>query len=184
MWTNLRGNHTWVEIWDGDWHFTGACEPDPNGLDRGWFKGDAAKARPDVPRHAIYASSFKKTGLAFPLPWRRGIDWVGAVNVTSRYTGQAAPAPDGRVRILVRVLDHGGGKRVAAKVTVTDPADSSVRFEGTSRDESADLNNLLSFRLEAGRSYSLRAEIGGRQLSRDLRTTAEPEQTVTLTLGE
>jgi Transglutaminase-like superfamily len=44
MWTNLRGNHTWVEVWDGDWHFTGAAEPDPNGLDRGWFKGDAAKA--------------------------------------------------------------------------------------------------------------------------------------------
>jgi len=26
MWTNERGNHTWVEIWDGDWHFAGADE--------------------------------------------------------------------------------------------------------------------------------------------------------------
>jgi hypothetical protein len=24
MWTNKHGNHTWVEVWDGSWHFTGA----------------------------------------------------------------------------------------------------------------------------------------------------------------
>jgi len=29
MWANRSGNHTWVEIWDGAWHFTGAAEPDP-----------------------------------------------------------------------------------------------------------------------------------------------------------
>ena len=37
MWTNGRGNHTWIEIWDGDWHFTGADEYDAKGLNRGWF---------------------------------------------------------------------------------------------------------------------------------------------------
>ena len=25
MWYNDSGNHSWVEIWDGEWHFTGAC---------------------------------------------------------------------------------------------------------------------------------------------------------------
>ena len=59
-WSNKRGNHTWLEIWDGDWHFTGACEADPKGLDRGWFIGDAAQAQKDVPEHAIYAVSFAK----------------------------------------------------------------------------------------------------------------------------
>jgi hypothetical protein len=29
LWSNNSGNHTWVEIWDGDWHFTGAAEQDP-----------------------------------------------------------------------------------------------------------------------------------------------------------
>ena len=24
LWTNNRGNHTWSEIWDGGWHFTGS----------------------------------------------------------------------------------------------------------------------------------------------------------------
>src|SRR2546421_6470470 len=59
MWVNMRGNHTWAEIWDGDWHWTGAAEADPNGLDRGWFGHDASQARKDVPEHAIYATSFK-----------------------------------------------------------------------------------------------------------------------------
>ncbi len=48
-WPNKGGNHTWVEIWDGDWHFVGAAEPDPAGLDRGWFIADAARARKDAP---------------------------------------------------------------------------------------------------------------------------------------
>src|SRR2546430_17325083 len=61
LWANKPGNHTWVEIWDGDWHFTGACEADPKGLDRGWFTGNASQAKKDDPRHAIYAASFKKS---------------------------------------------------------------------------------------------------------------------------
>jgi transglutaminase-like putative cysteine protease len=24
-WSDKRGNHTWVEVWDKTWHFTGAC---------------------------------------------------------------------------------------------------------------------------------------------------------------
>ncbi len=153
MWTNMRGNHTWVEVWDNGWHFTGAAEPDKNGLDRGWFAGDASKAKEkgDVPMHGIYASSFKKTGLSFPLVWAPHLDWVSAVNVTDRYTARAKPAVDNRVRLLVRVIEH--GKRVAAKVTVTDPADAALKMEGTSRDESADLNNILPFQLARGRAF-------------------------------
>ena len=69
MWVNMRGNHTWVEVWDGGWHFIGAAEPDPKGLDHAWFEHDASQALKDSPTHAIYASSFEKTGLAFPLDW-------------------------------------------------------------------------------------------------------------------
>lgn len=182
MWTNLRGNHTWVEVWDGGWHFTGAAEPDGQGLDRGWFKGDASKARADVAAHAIYASSFKKTGTAFPLVWNPGIDWVQAVNVTDRYTAPAAPPPDGRVKLLVRVLSE--GKRVAAKVTVADSADAALKLSGTSSDESADLNNILVFPLARGRAFSLSVERDGRAVTHEVKTTpgTEAEQTVTVTL--
>src|SRR5581483_5004512 len=85
MWSNNSGNHTWVEIWDGRWHFTGACEPDPKGLDHGWFEGNAAQAKKDVPEHAIYAVSFRKTTLSFPLVWAPRNKDVSAENVTERY---------------------------------------------------------------------------------------------------
>jgi hypothetical protein len=53
LWFNKSGNHTWVEIWDGDWHYTGAAEQDPNGLDRGWFGHNASQAVKDPPEHGI-----------------------------------------------------------------------------------------------------------------------------------
>jgi hypothetical protein len=85
LWSNNSGNHTWVEIWDEGWHFTGACEPDPSGLDRGWFVKNASEAKKDLPEHAIYASSFRRTDLAFPLVWAPGRKDVFAENVTDRY---------------------------------------------------------------------------------------------------
>jgi hypothetical protein len=155
LWTNKRGNHTWVEIWDKDWHFTGACEADPAGLDRGWFVADAARAQKDRPQHAIYAASFKKTDTHFPLVWARGNTSVPAENVTDRYTRSAAPAGD-TVRVLVRVVDAAKA-RVAVPVTVTDAADPAARVEGTSRGETADRNDLLGFALKPGRVYVVKA---------------------------
>jgi transglutaminase-like putative cysteine protease/pimeloyl-ACP methyl ester carboxylesterase len=184
LWANLRGNHTWVEIWDGDWHFTGACEPDPKGLDRGWFTHDASQALKDVPRHAIYASSFKKTGLAFPLVWARGVTNVSAVNVTERYTPKASPAEAGKMRLLVKVLDRPAGQRVAAKITVTDAAGSAARFEGTSRDESADLNDILPFQVVRGSIYEIRAERAGQTAVRTLATGTNAQELVVVTLSD
>ncbi len=84
-WVNKRGNHTWVEVWDETWHFAGACEPDRRGLNHGWFEHDASLAQRDSLRHAIYATSFLKTDLTFPMVWARGVAYVSAVNVTDRY---------------------------------------------------------------------------------------------------
>jgi hypothetical protein len=175
MWTNLRGNHTWVEIWDGEWHFAGAAEPDSKGLDRGWFCGDAAKAVRDDPRFAIYASSFKKTDISFPLVWNRRIQWVPGINVTDRYTPKTAPAapPEGKVHLLVRVLDKTGGKRVAAKVTLTDKADASLKLDGTSRDETADLNNILPFTVARGHEFKVVVESAGKTVERTVKTEAK-----------
>src|SRR5947209_11368112 len=92
LWVNKSGTHTWVEIWDDGWHFTGACEPDPKGLNRGWFVGNAAQAQKDSPQHAIYAASFRKTRLSFPLVWAPQSKDVHAENVTERYTAGKQPA--------------------------------------------------------------------------------------------
>ncbi len=155
LWANKRGNHTWVEIWDGGWHFTGACEPDPNGLDRGWFVADAAQAKKDSPEHAIYAASFRKTGTHFPLVWARRNRDVPAENVTDRYAKPDARKP-GTVRVRVRVVGA-GGKRVAVPVTVTARDDPKAKLKGTSRGESADANDILGFDLPPGRDYVVTA---------------------------
>jgi len=184
MWTNMRGNHTWVEVWDGDWHFTGAAEPDPKGLDRGWFKHDASQAQKDVPRHAIYASSFKRTGLSFPLVWARQVDWVSAVNVTDRYTPAATAVDTGKVRLLVKTLDRTGGQRVSAHVTVTQITNSSVKLEGITKHESADLNDILSFEVARDRGYEIHAELKDRTLRKEFHGSTNAQEVVVLCFDE
>lgn len=150
LWANKRGNHTWLEVWDKDWHFTGACEPDPAGLDRGWFVGDAAQAKKDVPEHAIYAASFAKADTHFPLVWARNSKVVNAENVTDRYAKPAAKTDT--VRVLVRVIDA-SKKRVAADVTVTD---GKKELAGKSKGESADTNDFLTFDLKPDAEYTVK----------------------------
>ncbi|HWY76996.1 MAG TPA: transglutaminase domain-containing protein [Verrucomicrobiae bacterium] len=184
MWVNMRGNHTWVEVWDGDWHFTGAAEPDPKGLDHTWFQHDASEALKDNPRHAIYASSFKSTGLAFPMDWAPNATWVAAVNVTDHYTPKAGNVPADKTRLLVKVLDHLAGQRVAAKVTVTDITNSSSHFEGTSRGESADANDILPFELSRGAIYDVRAERDGQKAGREFSTGTNEQAVVVISMSD
>ena len=157
LWANNRGNHTWVEVWDGKaWRFTGAAEPDPQGLDRGWFTGDAARATANSPEHAIYASSFQKTGLAFPLVWGPEIKWVPAVNVTTRYAAATAAVPVAadKTRVIVSVLDP-RGRRAVAGVTMRDITDGAAVWTGESLGETADRNNYLTFDVPRKKSYEI-----------------------------
>lgn len=184
MWTNLRGNHTWVEIWDGEWHFTGADEPDPAGLDRGWFVGDAAKAKADAPQHAIYASSFRRTDTAFPLVWAPEIKWVPAVNVTARYAAPDSLAASGKSSLLVRVVDS-KGKRIRAKVLVSLAGSADAPVQGESRDERADLNDILSFpvlRVCPPQTYQIRVEYRGRISVQQVKAGGTAEQVITVKL--
>lgn len=42
-WAHCDDNHAWVEAFvDGEWHFLGACEPEPV-LDLGWFNAPASR---------------------------------------------------------------------------------------------------------------------------------------------
>lgn len=153
LWANERGNHTWVEIWDGDWHFTGADEYDANGLDRGWFVGDAAQAKADVPRHAIYATSWKKE-VPFPMVWARGSKSVAAVNVTARYAKTGGAAEE-FARLGVRLWDRPGGSRLAAKVCVLDGVRRQCALAET-KAGTADLNDMPRFTLKPGTTGWLR----------------------------
>jgi Transglutaminase-like superfamily len=153
MWTNNRGNHTWVEVWDDTWHFTGACEPDD--LDRGWFVADAAKAKKDEPQHAIYATSFRKTDLSFPMVWARGNKSIPGVNVTDRYAKVDEAKAAEKVKVLVRVFNT-DKKRVEMEVIVTAANDPKQQLIGNSRSERADKNDICFFALPRGREYVIK----------------------------
>ncbi len=194
MWMNMRGNHSWVEIWDAGWHFTGAAEPDAKGLDHTWFEHDASEARKDVPRHAIYASSFKKTGLPFPMDWAPAIQWVSAINDTDRYTphgnfpgssenGNADSDAAGTVRLLVTVLDHLAGRRVAAKITVTGLTNNAVHLEGVSADETADMNDITAFEVPRG-TYDIRAARAGQVAEREFTAGTNAQAVVVISLSD
>ena len=182
-WRNRSGNHTWVEIWDGDWHFTGAAEQDPNGLDRGWFTGNASQALKEERDHAIYAASFRKTGLSFPLVWARQVDDVSAVNVTDRYAAKAKPAEPTGVRLAVDVFNRPMGERTAAKVTVADAADPAVRFEGTSKGDTADMNDHLYLQLPKQRTYVIEAAREGQKHRQYYTTGTNAEDRLQIFLG-
>ena len=159
LWSDKSGNHSWVEIWDNGWHFTGAAEPNGDELDKAWFVGRASTAVRDNEMNAIYAVSFQKTPVNFPLVWDRSIDYVSAVNVTDRYIPLAAKPADGTVETMFRVLDSASGRRVAVPIQVLD-SDGKVVFEGTTKDERFDANDHLLVWLPNGNKYSLELQDG------------------------
>ena len=152
MWSNKRGNHSWVEVWDGsDWQYTGACEYNPSGLGKAWFAGSAAKAVKDDPRHAIYASSWKKAEARFPLVWDLGVDYVHAENVTDRYAGRKSR------RVFIDLIQRPGGKRVAAGVEVF--CKGKRIAAGRTRDATNDTNDMFGIALRSGEDHELRVSL-------------------------
>jgi hypothetical protein len=180
LWSDRSGNHSWVEVWDDGWHFTGAAEPSGMELDKAWFTGRASGATRDHRLHAIYAVSYKKTPIKFPMVWARGADYVYAVNVTDRYVERAAPLPAGHVRIMFRVVQKWGGSRSTASVTVKDGS-GKVIFEGTSKDERFDANDHLTAILPEHQHFDVQVRQGETTVQSSF-DTHTPDATITLPL--
>lgn len=174
-WTGKPGNHTWVEVWDGEWKFVGADEPDKQGFNHAWFVGDAARADGTAREHAVWAASWEPTGETMPLAFAQDITDVPGVNVTSRYAHpQAAAATP--ARLFVRVLGP-DGKRLAASVQVAQIGTPGKEWSGESRDETRDLNDLLEFAVPRGSTLHVRAPALG--LTQDV-TVEHDTETITL----
>ena len=166
LWTNKSGNHSWVEIWDDGWHFTGACEPTGNELDNGWFKGRAATAQTDHPLHAIYAVSYKKTPARFPMVWAPTNESVSAVNVTDRYANNKQPLPEGHIEVQLRVV-NADGERISVPINVIDST-GKVVVTGKTKDERFDANDHLSAALPQNQSYDVQITLDDGTLTRQL----------------
>ncbi|WP_425395389.1 transglutaminase domain-containing protein [Aeoliella sp.] len=181
LWSDQSGNHSWVEVWDEGWHFTGAAEPAGMDLDKGWFIARAARAERDNPRHAIYATSFKRTPLQFPCVWRRGVDYVKAVNVTERYVADKTELPAGHGYARFRVLGE-KGERVSCDLKLVD-AEGDVCFEGMTRDERFDGNDHLTAVLAKGQQFAATAVHDGQKVTQQVTLEAD-EQLITIDLSQ
>jgi hypothetical protein len=166
LWSDNSGNHTWVEIWDQGWHFTGACEPTGNQLDQGWFTDRASKARTDHRLHAIYAVTFKKNGHTFPMVWARDAQDVNAVNVSDRYIALRTPIPAGHGALRIRVRNS-LGRRVAVDVTVQDGS-GGVLYSGPTKDDRFDSNDHLTVPVLLGSPVTIR--LGARAITTQIPT--------------
>lgn len=172
LWSDNSGNHSWIEVWDNGWHFTGAAEPSGDQLDQAWFIGRASTAKRDDRRHAIYAVSFQRTPLKFPMVWDPSIDYIHAVNVTDRYTNINQKIPEGTQMVSMRAIDKSKGDRVIVKVKVSDA--SGDLASGSTKDESFDANDHLHYYLKEGGKYRIEFEHGNATYAEEIELGNKP----------
>jgi hypothetical protein len=148
LWYNNSGNHSWVEFWDEGWHYTGGAEPTGDRVDESWFDGSAAKATEGDPRHAIFAVTWNKSDSHFPLVWLPNVKTYGAVDVTDRYTKSTESA---LVPIRVRAIQEDGTRQIVHVVVAKE--NGEIFLEGSTKNDSADANDHLTFMLPSGESF-------------------------------
>ena len=173
-WSDNSGNHSWVEIWDQDWKFTGAAEPTGNDLDRAWFTGRASAAKRDKKMYAIYAVSYRRTPLQFPMVWQRGSDPVWSVNVTDRYTEIKSELPEGHVIARIRVSDLESKNRIAAEIAVRNSSGETVA-SGTTKDERFDSNDHLNLVLPQNTKFEVEIQAAGSSTTVGFETSEQSE---------
>jgi hypothetical protein len=161
MWTNMRGNHSWCEVWvEGSWYFT---EYYPEQLNHSWFVADAGKADRNKPFHWIYATSWKPTGLAFPCVWDSTIQYVHALNVTDFYIDlyekqfSERKLGDDEVILSIVLYRNSGSTdsndRALKRISLVKDG-KEINF-GYSPSEADDLNHFLQFVLKKNTTYSI-----------------------------
>ena len=166
MWSNKTGNHSWVEIWNGGWCFTGACEPAGNDLNKGWFLGRAAEADRNSQLHAIYAVSYRPTKQRFPFGWAPEKEWAWAVNVTDRYTQMREVLDPGIGRVMLGAVNS-DGERVSASIEIRN-AEGELVYEGTTNDIRFDTNDHLNVKVKLFERYEVRAQYAANTIRRTL----------------
>lgn len=161
MWTNMRGNHNWVEVWiDGEWYFT---EYYPDKLNKSWFLADAGKADPLKPIHWIYSSSYKPGNTFFMRVWANGKNDINGWNVTENYIKlyekqleSETLKPD---ELIIRIVlydspyEEKAENRISGKVRLLQ-GEKQINF-GFTPQPVDDLNRFLKFKIKKNERYSI-----------------------------
>jgi len=135
QWTEIQGNHNWVEVFHDRWYNVGGTNSDIR--DDDWVNDRCRNMTdPDQWEHAIYAASFKKNDTRpFPLVWDLDIDYVPAHNVTRFYS----EAVEAKIEIPVlpvlpgqcEIYVYWGEELVARTQADTDDYDVRVQLAGS-----------------------------------------------------
>lgn len=171
MWYNDSGNHSWVEIWDDGWNFTGAAEPTEDKLNNVWFSELASKATKGDMKYGIFAVTWNNTNNYFPMDWLPEVQTYRSYDVTSRYAKKNLEYS--LVPIRIKVLNQ-YGQRESADVVIK--GQENFIFKGTSKDETFDSNDHLTIMLPPGKVFTI--ESGG-----DVKVVnVKSEQVISLTI--
>tara|TARA_B100001250_G_C19738910_1_gene762122 strand:- start:242 stop:1351 length:1110 start_codon:yes stop_codon:yes gene_type:complete len=151
MWYNNSGNHSWVEIWDNGWHFTGAAEPVDNLLNVGWFTNNASKAIAGDQKYGIFAVTWNKTNHFFPMDWLPDIKTYNGIDITQKYNLFYNESNLDLIPIAFRVFDK-YGQRKEEEIRVLGP--NNYCFIGKSKGETNDLNDHFIIMLPRGKVFT------------------------------
>lgn len=177
-WPGRGGNHSWVEIHDGQrWRFTGAAEYDARGLDRGWFTGSAAQAIAGHQRHAIWATSWKTTGQHFPLSWNPDDHTVPGVDVTERYAQAGKPDATTATSLTVRLWASRGSTRLASAITLNH---AGATHEANTHADPDDINRVAELPAITDRPLTLQVRAGEQTRIATLTTEHQPGRIIEL----
>lgn len=176
-WSDRQGNHTWVEVWDGDWHVIDYY-PDAKGWDRGWIFDPIANLEVTNPNSRVMAVDPHGES-SFFLPWDETNTSVRATDRTAHYVKLAAQNGAYRKKArsgfsLVPVVAHdASGKRVAVAFRILD-ADREI-FAATTPGPLDDMNNTPRAELSLKKEYVFEyaSASGGKESVRFVAGSAE-----------
>lgn len=160
LWVSKEGNHNWTEVWiDGKWYFT-EYYPTP-ALNHSWFLERAGKADKSDPIYWMYATSWRPTGLHFPMVWDFENHNVPGIDVTDfyidLYNAQMAEAKNGAPVAIRAFLARDGGRssadRAACDLRITD-AEGNMVAAGKTAGPTADMNDYLTLYLPFGKDLT------------------------------
>ena len=129
-WAAQDNNHAWTELWvDGEWHYTGACEPRDR-LDDAWFTGPATDAA--LVLSAVFGEPAEgedvyrqEERFALVNSTRRYAP-TGALRVSCVRNGEGVP----EARVVVSLWNFGALRSIARLETDEEGAASIVLGDG------------------------------------------------------